>query len=699
MKLKTLTLAIALALSAGANAQVFGNQETVATTSYLKAVGAPQAWARGFTGKGIIIGVVDNGFDLKQTDIKKNVLAFANFSSTAVVVGVHGTQMASIAAGVADGNGTVGVAPDAKLVLAQANSTVSSSTGLAGTGISMASVLKGMAWAEAQGASIINLSLGSTYDSTFQSKTVMIAPGIYNAPDSYTNKIGGLDYLYGSSLKDVAAFAGTTKNAVIVAASGNSATPFAQFPGAYATQTDANGNLLLGGRVIIVGNVKGDGKGGWIMSETSSAAGSLCSNIVASVCQDKYYVKDFYVVAPGTGILGAIPDSARTAASITAGKTNGVGGVSGSSPAAAVVSGGIALMKQAWPQLRANQLVSLVLNTATPLGDSNVYGKGMVNFDKATQPMGQLTLANLTKLTGSGITGTAVVGTGIVTSGSSSLGTSSVLQNTQVVDTIGRNYTVDMTKAVGYNNALSYQYGTPWMAFGGSNYRQVVTPVGRDGLLSIMASDSGSSSQYEWQQTDDTRLSIEVGALSERNGFLGTHGGGAMSFGGSNTAWTGLGFSKNIVGSTNLIGSYTVGLTRTGNVQGSMVQLDSSVIADSWKLGVAQSNLAFSGKTKDTLSLTVASPVAVRKGSATVMGVTGYTYTDNADGTTDANPVMQTERVSLAPKAREMNLVLGYTVTQNNTSSIGVNVVRQFNAGGQAGVQGTGVSIMARSVF
>jgi len=42
---------------------------------------------------------------------------------------------------------------------------------------------------------------------------------------------------------------------------------------------------------------------------------------------------------------------------------------------------------------------------------------------------------------------------------------------------------------------------------------------------------------------------------------------------------------------------------------------------------------------------------------------------------------------------------LGYTVTQNNTSSIGVNVVKQFNAGGQAGLQSTGVSIMARSVF
>jgi hypothetical protein len=237
------------------------------------------------------------------------------------------------------------------------------------------------------------------------------------------------------------------------------------------------------------------------------------------------------------------------------------------------------------------------------------------------------------------------------------------------------------------------------MAMAGANYRHFATPVGKAGVLTLMSSDSGSSSQYEWQHSDSTRLSLEVGALTERNGFLGTQGGGAMTFGGSNTAWTGVGFNHNIGGNTSLIGNYTMGVTRTSNVADSMVQLGSTVISDSWKLGVAQSNIFFGGKTKDTLSLAVATPVAVRRGHANVTGVTGYTYTDNADGTTDANPVIQTERVSLAPNIREMDLVLGYTVAVKNTTSIGVNIVRQFNAGGQAGAQGTGVSIMARSVF
>jgi hypothetical protein len=312
-----------------------------------------------------------------------------------------------------------------------------------------------------------------------------------------------------------------------------------------------------------------------------------------------------------------------------------------------------------------------------------------------------LVLANNSALTGSGPKGktVALAGTGVVTTGAVSLGTSSVLQNAQAVDTIGRNYAVDLTRAVGYNNALSYQYGTPWMALAGANYRHLATPVGKDAVLTIMSTDTGAASQYEWQHSEGTRLRFEVGALQEKSGFLGTQGGGAMAFGGSNTVWSGIGFDQRIAGNTSLVGNYTMGVTRTSNVADSMVQLDSNIIADSWKLGIAQSNMLFEGRTKDTLSLAVATPVAVRKGHATVTGVTGYTYTDNADGTTDANPVTQTERVSLAPRVREMNLVLGYTVAQNNTSSIGVNVVKQFNAGGQAGVQGYGVSLMARSVF
>ena len=367
MKFKPSIIAVSvLTLAGSVQAQVFANKEAETQTKYLKDIGVLEAWKRGITGKGVIIGIVDNGFDVNHSDIKGKVISLTNMGSTVTAIGVHGTQMASIAAGKADGWGTVGVAPDAQLVLYQANSSVSSSNGLSGTGINMGAVIKGMTLAEKAGATVINLSLGSNFDPTFQATTVQVSPGIFRAPDNYNDKLsGGKSYLYGNSMKDIAAFANATSKSVIVVASGNAGTKYAQMPAAFVTQTDANGNLLMGGRALIVGNVVGDGTGGWTMNTSSNQAGTLCNSFTGNVCNDKYYVKDFYVVAPGTGMWGAVPDAGRTAAGIASGGTNGIGGVTGSSPAAAVVSGGIALLKQAWPQLSSAQLVHLVKTTAT----------------------------------------------------------------------------------------------------------------------------------------------------------------------------------------------------------------------------------------------------------------------------------------------------------------------------------------------
>lgn len=668
------------------------NYESREIDTVLKIGGVPNAWARGITGKGATIAILDNGFDLTHSDFAGKIVASKNFNSvvaannktnpTAVTWGWHGTLMAGVAAANMNGSGTVGVAPDAKLFFGQVGQ------GGTSTSVEMAAVYKGIDWASQNGATVINLSLGASYDTNFQRQITLVSPGVWKAPATYGS-------MYGYSAKDLNAYAvGTNRGSIIVAAAGNQALPYAQFPGAFATQVDGTGKLVLGGRMIIVGATDPTGT---VIAPFSNRAGHICTNLVGTTCNDPYQVKDFYVVAPGMQVYGSMANQMNMG-------TNGSTAVQGTSPAAAYVSGGIALMKQAWPQLRAEQLVAITLNTAKDLGAKGVdevYGRGLVDFDAATRPMGALVLANNTKLTGSGPQGKVqqLQGTGVVTTGAVSLKTSSVLQNAQAVDTIGRNYSVDLTKAVGYNNALSYQYGTPWMAMAGANYKHLATPVGKDGVLTLMSSDGGTSSQYEWQQSDNTRLKFEVGALTEKNGFLGTQGGGAMAFGGSNTVWTGIGFDQRIAGNTSLVGNYTMGMTRTSNVADSMVQLGSTVMADSWKLGVAQSNILFEGKTKDTLSLAVATPVAVRRGHANVTGVTGYTYTDNADGTTDANPVMQTERVSLAPKVREMNLVLGYTVAVRNTTSVGVNMVKQFNAGGQAGVSGYGVSVMARSVF
>lgn len=692
MKFKPTLVAVAVLTLAGSVQAQIANAESTAKASYLTSIGATATWARNITGKGSIVAVIDNGFDVNHADLKANVLEAKNFYAlnTPVTWGLHGTQMASIAASVANNSGTVGVAPDAKLLLAQVGA------GGLSTSVSLDTAYKAMSWADSKGANVINLSMGATYDANFKAGTTMIAPGIYKANPLYTNtKTGTLASLYGISYSSLTAFATASKNAVVVASAGNSATGYAQFPGAFATQVDANGNLIMGGRVLIVGNVMQDSKKNWIMNPDSNQAGTLCSTIVNNTCQDKYYVKDFYVVAPGSAILGAVPDAARSTSGIAQGITNGAGGVSGTSPAAALVSGGIALMHQAWPQLKASQLVQVVLNTATSLGDSNVYGKGMVNFDKATQPYADVKYSTAPLTSGTPVSGTSLTNT-TATISTNALRSSSVLANVQVVDGINRNFTADFTRVIGTSNPANSLFTSPYLAMNAVGYREFTTTYSKDTALTFMQSQNGFATQIDTAYGEG-RLQLQFGTMAEQNGFLNNRGSGLLGMGNSGTTYAMVGGSTPITSSVDLIGSYGLGLTRTSNVQDSMLALSPSVISDTWKVGLAKKDIFFSGKTKDQVTFAVQGPVGVRKGYADVTAVTNYTYSGDEDVT--ANPTITTERVNLASGKRQTDLVLGYTVNTGNTTYAGINFARQFNVGGVSGQTGTAVGVMVRSVF
>ncbi|MFE4048310.1 S8 family serine peptidase [Streptomyces sp. YIM B13518] len=119
-------------------------------------IGTPKAWAAGYDGKGVKIAVLDTGVDATHPDLKGQVTASKNFSPAATAgdkVG-HGTHVASIAAGTgARSKGTYkGVAPGAKIL----NGKVLDDAGYGDD----SGILAGMEWAAAQGADVVNLSLG-----------------------------------------------------------------------------------------------------------------------------------------------------------------------------------------------------------------------------------------------------------------------------------------------------------------------------------------------------------------------------------------------------------------------------------------------------------------------------------------------------------------------------------------------------------
>jgi subtilisin family serine protease len=119
-------------------------------------IGAPEAWAAGYDGTGAKVAVLDTGVDGTHPDLKGRVDAAKNFSEAADTVDRvgHGTHVASTVAGSGahSGGKYKGVAPGARLI----SGKVLDDDGHG----EESGVIAGAQWAVAQGAEVVNLSLG-----------------------------------------------------------------------------------------------------------------------------------------------------------------------------------------------------------------------------------------------------------------------------------------------------------------------------------------------------------------------------------------------------------------------------------------------------------------------------------------------------------------------------------------------------------
>ncbi|MFD7277148.1 S8 family serine peptidase [Streptomyces sp. NPDC059862] len=121
-------------------------------------IGAPEAWKSGYDGKGVAVAVLDTGVDATHPDLKDRIEAEKNFSESPDTVdrAGHGTHVASTVAGsgARSGGKYKGVAPGARIL----NGKVLDDSGEGNA----SDVIAGMQWAVAEGAKVVNLSLGAT---------------------------------------------------------------------------------------------------------------------------------------------------------------------------------------------------------------------------------------------------------------------------------------------------------------------------------------------------------------------------------------------------------------------------------------------------------------------------------------------------------------------------------------------------------
>ena len=372
-----------------------GNSSSYCTTEFhnnygLKNIKAYEAYDDGYSGSGIDVSVMDGGFDLNHSDVN-----FQNFSYDAVnddndansespnsAIGGHGTHVAGIISAKRNSSGMHGVAYASNVVavrmLTDANNGISDMT----AAIDYAS----------SKSSIVNNSWGS---SSYTSNATCIINGV-----SYTCR--GVIPATSSS-----GFNSTDErnkwndfdddDAVAVFAAGNSGvnsetgqiafyTLGGSFLAYYDAQTVLNAGLISQtnrsspeSRYPMIYGVMGENWMNVVSVDSNNTISSFSNG-----CGD---TKNYCIAAPGEDIYSTVPTSVDS---------SGYETLSGTSMAAPHVSGALALMKQKWPNLTAQQLVDLILDNATDLGASGtdqVYGRGLLNLQGSMSASGALQIS------------------------------------------------------------------------------------------------------------------------------------------------------------------------------------------------------------------------------------------------------------------------------------------------------------------
>jgi len=361
--------------------------------------GAITAWAAGYSGTGVTIGIVDSGIDTDSPEFAGRIAP----ASQDVVSdrGLdnpeddHGTQVALTAAAARDNQGIMGMAYTSTIAMFRADTIGSCATKVAGnpdTGCKFAdsAIASGVDSAVAAGAKIINLSLGGS------------------SPDF--------------NLRSAIANAANAGVVVIVSAGndGDSTDPTVDpnNPDPFASGLRAAGN----GNVIIAGSVDANNT----ISAFSNRAGDQATWYLTARGERVCCVYENGVMKVTTN-----PDGSHT-----------VYVVSGTSFAAPQIAGAAALLRQAFPNLTAVQVVDLLLRSARDAGAAGtdaVYGRGVLDITAAFAPQGATSLAGSTTAISLGDS-TAVTSAPMGDAGKSSGSVGAV-----VLDEYQRAYQVDLS--------------------------------------------------------------------------------------------------------------------------------------------------------------------------------------------------------------------------------------------------------------
>ena len=355
-------------------------------------INAANAYARGYTGSGVTVSVLDSPFDTDHPNLQNVFVTGYDASSGGTDVtcsgsctSSHGTHVAGIIAANKNDSGMHGVAYNAKIKPI----TIFNSSGVDDTTTS-------------QLVNAINAGGGSSYAAMNNSWGVSQVAQI-NFGGAIGTKWARIPSTNSIASSIQTAFDNAASNTVIVFSNGNegwnSSTGRVYY---YNSSSDASNLTNSQGYSSV--NVNTASTYGSLPSSKSSLQGKWLtvvaldsSNNIASYSNGCGSIaKVWCISAPGSSIYSTVDIDDST-------ESGSYGTKSGTSMAAPHVTAAIAILKQQFPNLTSTQLVSLLTSTATDLGDAgvdDVYGVGMLNLNAASTPSGMpyIVASNANKL-------------------------------------------------------------------------------------------------------------------------------------------------------------------------------------------------------------------------------------------------------------------------------------------------------------
>ena len=585
----------------------------------LEVIGAPEAWAKGWTGKGSVLAILDTGIDLDHPEFADKIIATECFTGMCADgyetiddknKYSHGTHVAGIAAANLDGVGTTGVAPDAKLLIGK--------TAWDNGFYEFQALGKGIEWAVNNGADAINVSGNYNVDLTYKRSIESAGDGVFYSTDSRYNGVYAIegysrlavdsDYML-PQITD----AMSGNEAVVVFASGNQRLDVPTYPAHYAVAENEDGELLLGGKAIVVGswNLKSGS-----MSSSSNRAGTMCYGENGACASDRR-ISDFYILAPGDKVASTSADGEyRT--------------LSGTSMAAPAVTGAVGVVHQMWPYMKGENIVQLLLNTADKdiWGyDVNTHGQGLLDLDEATNPQGVVGIPTSGRIDGAR---SSLDSGAFALSGGVHI---SSISSTMVVDDYDRNFYVDgndmiatadtrsadPTQAADMGFAPDYYFG-----YGAGT----VVPM-EAGALNINDDSVAIATTVD---------KFMFGAVTEGNSFLGNVADNPlMDINGATTFYAGYNLDVAMTQDVTLFGNAMFGITKV-NVGDSMMTSASNLLSNSATLGIKRN------VSNGDFGFVASVPVAITQGSATFNTASTVSSTGDVDYLTSSSDLSATQR-------------------------------------------------------